>query len=270
MALCFGWRSNPFWCCFDGFVSGVCASLSLPCPVRLDGGCDRACLLLDGRRRCSSACGAGCRVLATWGPLLVPCSLCSPACEILSFFLGIFRGGSSGISSSHCWLLLNWRHLSVFRPASVGDRSPLWPLGWRPQSSAVADGSCTGMGGRLSSLLRERRVAATLVPMMPCASAGISFRPILACSRLNLAWWIRRACAGLLLPRRLGACRRPLRLFHRLISPRYGCVKLTESSLAIFLEVMTGHGFLPVPGHRHWRPCRAFPPFLGHSPFHRL
>ena len=62
-------------------------------------------------------------------------------------------------------------------------------------------------------LLRERRAAATLVPLMPCASAGISFRSILTSSRLSLAWWIRRACAGLLLPRPLSACRRPLRLF---------------------------------------------------------
>ena len=33
-------------------------------------------------------------------------------------------------------------------------------------------------------LLRERRAAATLIPLMPCASAGISFRSILASSRL--------------------------------------------------------------------------------------
>ena len=151
MPFCFGCRISPFWCCFDGFVSGFCASLSLSCPVRPAGARDRACLPLDGRRRCSSTCGAGCRVLAAWGPLLVPYSLCSPASEILSFFLGIFRGGSSGISSSHCWSLLNCRHLSVFRPASVDDRSPLWPSGWRLRSSATADGSRTGMGGRLSS-----------------------------------------------------------------------------------------------------------------------
>ena len=62
-------------------------------------------------------------------------------------------------------------------------------------------------------LLRERRAAATLVPLLPCASAGISFRSILASFRLSLAWWIWRACGGLLLPRPLGACRRPLRLF---------------------------------------------------------
>ena len=62
-------------------------------------------------------------------------------------------------------------------------------------------------------LLRERRAAATLVPLMPFASAGIYFQSILASSRLSFAGWIRRACASLLLPRPLGACRRPLRLF---------------------------------------------------------
>ena len=62
-------------------------------------------------------------------------------------------------------------------------------------------------------LLRERRAEAALVPWMPCASAGISFRSILASSRLSLAWWFRQACAGLFLPRPLGVCRRPLRLF---------------------------------------------------------
>ena len=103
--------------------SGVCASLSLPCPVRPAGGRDRACLPLDLVVRCSSACGAVFRVLATWGPLLIPCSLCAPATEILSSFLGIFRDSSRGIFSSHCWSLLNWRHLSVFWPASAGGRS---------------------------------------------------------------------------------------------------------------------------------------------------
>ena len=59
MPFCFGWRSSPFWCCFDGFVSGVCASLSFPYLVCPAGGRDRACLPLDGRRHCSSTCGPG-------------------------------------------------------------------------------------------------------------------------------------------------------------------------------------------------------------------
>ena len=32
---------------------------------------------------------------------------------------------------------------------------------------------------------------------------------------------------------------------------------------------MTVHRFLSVPSCRHWRHCHAFPPFLGHSLFHR-
>ena len=153
MPFCFRWRSSPFWCCFDGFVSGVCSSLLLMCPVHPAGGRDRACLPLDVVVVAHPHVVPGFRVLATWGHLLVPCSLCSPASEILSFFLGTFRGGSSGISSSHCWSLLNWRHLSVFRPTFAGGRSPLWPLVWRRRSSAAADRSCPGMGGRLSSPL---------------------------------------------------------------------------------------------------------------------
>ena len=72
-------------------------------------------------------------------------------------------------------------------------------------------------------LLQESRAAATLVPLMPCASAGISFQSILASSRLSLAWWIRRACAGLTLasPSRCLSGSSPT--FHRPISPRYGC-----------------------------------------------
>ena len=175
--------------------SGVCASLLLPCPVRPAGGCNRACLPLDLVVRCSSACGAEFRVLATWGPLLVPCSLCSPATEILSFFLWIFRGSSKWISSSHCWSLLNWRHFSVFRPASASDRS----------LSGLQAGDCSLPLLRMVHArvwmvaclppLREWWAAATLVPLMPCASTGISFQSILASSRLSFAWWIRWACA---------------------------------------------------------------------------
>ena len=62
-------------------------------------------------------------------------------------------------------------------------------------------------------LLREWWAAATFVPSMPCASNAISFRSILASSRLSFAWWFRRACTGLFLPCPLSACRRPLRLF---------------------------------------------------------
>ena len=148
-----------------------------------------------------------CRIssLATWGPLLVPCSLCSPASEILSFFLGISRGGSSGISSSHCWSLLTWRHLSVFRPASACGRYTFWPSGWRLRSSASADWSRPGMGGRLSSPPSGEAGCGTSCTLDAMCFGRNFFSVNPGSSRLSLVWWIQRACAGLLLPRPLGA-----------------------------------------------------------------
>ena len=60
------------------------------------GGRNGACLPLDQVVRCSSASGAVVRVLAYWGPLLVPGSIYSPATEILSFFLDSFGVVVSG------------------------------------------------------------------------------------------------------------------------------------------------------------------------------
>ena len=213
MPFCFGWRNSPFWCCFDGFVSGVCASLSLPCPVRPAGGRDRPCLPLDGRRRCSSAWGAECRVLAAWEPSW------SPVCSALWLV-------RSSRSSSESFEVVQAGFLPPTAGRSLigGTSACSGPLLRVPALlSGLRDGDCglplLRMGhARIwvvacPPLLQERRAAATLVPLMPCASAGISFRSILASSRLSLAWWIRRACAGLLLPRPLGACRRPLRFF---------------------------------------------------------
>ena len=94
---------------------------------------------------------ARCRVLATWGPLLVPCSLCSSASEILSFFSESFEvvragflpptaghsliGGTSACSGP----LL--RVTALLSGLWAGDCS--FP--------AAADRLRTGMGGRLSS-----------------------------------------------------------------------------------------------------------------------
>ena len=84
-------------------------------------GRDGPCLPLDHVVRCSSASGAVVQVLSSWGPLLVPGSCDSPATEIPSFFLDSSEVVVEWFSSSHCWSLLRWRHLSVFRPASAGD-----------------------------------------------------------------------------------------------------------------------------------------------------
>ena len=79
--------------------SGVCASLSLPFPVCPASGRYRACLPLDLVVRCSSACGAVFRVLATWGPLLVPCSFCTP------FFYFCSPGLGLRVLASQCGLV---------------------------------------------------------------------------------------------------------------------------------------------------------------------
>ena len=117
MPFCFRWRISHFGAASKA-SSCVCASLSLPCPVR----------------RSAVAMGRACRVIRSFVArplvvpsfefwrLLVPGSIYSPATEILSFFLELFEVVVEWFSSSHCWSLLHWRHLSVFRPASAADR----------------------------------------------------------------------------------------------------------------------------------------------------
>ena len=181
-------ENQPLWCCFDGFVLRL-RLLVASVPGSLAGGRDGACLPLDHVVRCSSASGAVVRVLTSWGPLLVPGSFDSPATEILSFFLDSFEVVVEWFSSSHCWSLLHWRHLSVFRPASAGDRylSGLragdcgLPL-WRRVHSRVLMVACL-------LLLRVWRTAPSHIPLMLCASTRIYFRSILASSRLSFVWF---------------------------------------------------------------------------------
>ena len=152
-----------------------------PCRFRARspaGGRDGACLPLDQVVRCSSASGVEFRVLASWGPLLVPGLIYSPTTGILLFFLDSFEVVVEWFSSSHCWLLLHWRHLSVFRPASAGDR----------YLSGLRAGDCgLPLRRRVRArvwmvaclpLLRVWRTAPSRVPLMLCASTGIYFRSI--------------------------------------------------------------------------------------------
>ena len=121
MPFCFRWRISHFGAASTA-SSCVCASLSLPCPVRWPAvAMGRACRSITSFVA-RPLVGAVVRVLTSWGPLLVPGSFDSPATEILSFFLDSFEVVVEWFSSSHCWSLLHWRHLSVFRPASAGDR----------------------------------------------------------------------------------------------------------------------------------------------------
>ena len=163
------WMENqPLWCCFEGFVLRLCLLVS-SVPGSPAGGRDGACLPLDHVVRCSSASGAVVRVLTSWGPLLVPGSFDSLATEILSFFLDSFEVVVEWFSSSHCWSLLHWRHLSVFRPASASDRC-LSGL----RSSAAAVGSRAGFDGRLSS------------PPSGVVDGAVSYT--LDASRLSFVW----------------------------------------------------------------------------------
>ena len=70
-ALLLEMENQPLWCCFEGFVLRL-RLLVASVPGSPAGGCDGACLPLDQVVRCSSASDAVVRVLAYWGPLLVP------------------------------------------------------------------------------------------------------------------------------------------------------------------------------------------------------
>ena len=204
MPFCFRWRSSSFWCCFDGFVSGVCASLSLPCPVRAAGGRDRACLPLD--------------VIVVARPHVVPgFEFWQPGDLFWSPVRSALRQVRASRSSSESFEVVQAGFLPLTAGCSLigGTSACSGPL---LRMAALLSGHQAGDCGLLllrigharvwvvacPLLVREWRAAATLVPLMPCASAGISFRSILASSRISLAWWIRRACADLLLPRPVG------------------------------------------------------------------
>ena len=107
-------------CCFDGFVLRL-RLLVASVPGLPAGSRDEACLTLDQVVCCSSTSGAE---FMFWRPgtLLVPSSLYSPATGKPLGLPRFFSRLWLRFSSSHCWSLLHWRHLSMVRPPSVGDR----------------------------------------------------------------------------------------------------------------------------------------------------
>ena len=111
---------QPLGCCFNGFVLRLCL-LVASVLVSPAGGLDGAYLTLDQVVRGSSASGA---VFEFWRPG----ALCWFPVRSTLWQMKTSRSSSDlsrllmGFSSSHCWSFLHWRHLSVVRPASVGDR----------------------------------------------------------------------------------------------------------------------------------------------------
>ena len=157
-------------------VSCVCASLSLPWPVRRPAVAMGRFLTLDLVVRCLSTSGA---VIEFWRPGTLcwsPVPTTLRQLVNLSVLLGFSRLWIR-ISSSHCWSLLHWRHLSVFRPASVVDC----------YLSSLQAGDC-GLPRRRRvpaqvlmatclPLLRVWRTAPSHVPLMFCASTGFPVNP---------------------------------------------------------------------------------------------
>ena len=111
---------QPLGCCFDGFVLRL-RLLVASVPGSPAGGRNGACLTLNQVVRGSSTSGAE---FEFWRPG----SLCWFPVRSTLRQLKTSRSSLDlsrllmGFSSSHCWSLLHWRHLSVVRPASAGDR----------------------------------------------------------------------------------------------------------------------------------------------------
>ena len=174
MPFCFGWRISHFGAASTA-SSSVCASLSLPCPVRRP-------VVVMGRvcRAIKSfvACPQVVQSFEFWRPgALCWFAVCSTLRQLKSSCSSsnLSRWLLEWFSSSHCWTLLHWRHLSVFQPASAGDcyLSGLragdcgLPL-WRRVHVWVWMVACL-------PLLREWRTVTSHVPLMLCASTRIFF-----------------------------------------------------------------------------------------------
>ena len=212
---------QPLGCCFDGFVLRL-RLLVASVPGSPDGGRDGACLMLDQVVRGSSAGGAK---FEFWRPGV----LCWFPVRSTPRQLKTSRSSSDlsmllmGFSSSHCWSLLHWRHLSMVRPASGGDRylSGLragdcsLPLLWRIHTWVWLV-ACL-------PLLQEWRTVTSLVPLMLCASTGIlsgQSWPLLVFPLCGISTGLCRS--SLALPSRCLSEYAPS--FHRLVSPRCGCI----------------------------------------------
>ena len=166
---------QPLGCCFVGWVLRL-RLLVASVAGSPAGGRNGAFLTLDLVVRCSSTSGAEIEFwrpgTLCWSPVLSTLR----RLENLSVFLGFSRLWIL-FSSSHCWSLLHWRHLSVFRLASAVDcwlsspRAGVCGLLQRRRVPArVLMVACL-------PLLWVWRTAPSPVPLMLCASTGFPVDP---------------------------------------------------------------------------------------------
>ena len=116
---CFRWRFNRLGAASTTFGLRL-RLLVASVPGSPADGHDWTCLALDQVVGCSSTSGA---VFEFWRSGILcwsPVRSTLRQLENLSVFLDFSRLWLR-FSSSHCWSLLHWRHLSVIRPASAGD-----------------------------------------------------------------------------------------------------------------------------------------------------
>ena len=116
-ALLLSMEIQPLGCCFDGIVLRL-RLLVASVPGSPVGSRDGACLTLDQVIHCSSTSGAEFEFWRSGTLCWSPVRSTLRQLENLSGFSRLWLQ----FSSSHCWSLLHWRHLSVVRPASAGDR----------------------------------------------------------------------------------------------------------------------------------------------------
>ena len=188
MPFCVRWRISHFGAASKA-SSCVCASLSLPCPVR----------------RPAVAMGCACRSIRSFvaRPLVVPWFefwrtgvLCwSP----VRFTLRQLKSSRSSLARLR-WLLSGFLPPTAGRSFIGGTSACSGPL-LRVTAISLAIGLatpvfCCGGGGvharvlmvTCLPLLRVWRTAPSHIPLMLCASTGIYFRSILASSRLSFVW----------------------------------------------------------------------------------
>ena len=237
---------QPLGCCFDGCVLRL-RLLVAYVPGSPASGRYGAFLTLDLVVRCSSTSGAE---VELWRPG----TLCwSPVRSTLrqlanlSVFLGFSRLWIR-FSSSHCWSLLHWRHLSVVWLASAVRSLLHWRhlsvvrlasavrslLHWRHLSvvrlASAGDRYLSGLWTMDCGLPLRRRIRARVwfvacLPLLWEWRSATSQYPRCFVHRPEFisgqSWLLLDfyavcflwGCAGLVLPRPLGACRSTLRLF---------------------------------------------------------